>query len=326
VFECSIGFLIPLIYGSQIQYIEKPPTPKILVDALGKVRPTFMVSVPLIIEKIFKNKIYPNLTKNIALRTAYKVPMIRKKLHKVAGKKLIETFGGRLHFFGIGGAKISAQVEAFLDEADFPYTIGYGLTETSPLLSGTVAQYRRLRSAGTMLHGLEYRINENKELVVKGPNIMMGYYKDEERTKEVLEDGWFNTGDLGVIDQDGYLFIEGRSKNVIVGPSGENIYPEQIESKLNDYEFVLESVVYLDSNRLQARVHLDYEKLDEKFNTDNVPDSQVEQKIQELLEEIRIDLNESVSSFSKIMKFIEQREPFVKTATKKIKRYLYTEN
>jgi long-chain acyl-CoA synthetase len=325
VLECTAGFLIPIFNGASINYIEKPPTPRILIDAFSKVRPTFMVSVPLIIEKIFKNKVHPNFTKNKFIATLYKIPAIRKKLHKIAGKKLKKTFGGRLRFFGIGGAKLSAQVESFLSEADFPFTIGYGLTETAPILAGSLPQNRKARSTGPIMEGVEIKLDKNKQILAKGPNVMKGYYKDPERTAEVFKDGWFCTGDLGHIDEDGYLFIVGRSKSVIVGASGENIYPEQIELMINDYEFVVDSLVYQEDDRLYARINLDYEQLDIKFEADKNPDSVMEQKIVELLENIRLDLNKNVSSFSRVMKFVEQREPFIKTATKKIKRYLYTD-
>lgn len=324
VLECTVGFLIPVFNGASIYYMEKPPTPRILLGALETVRPTFIVTVPLIIEKIYKNRILPKFTKNRAMAKLYEIPFVRKRLHKIAGKKLIETFGGRLRFFGIGGAKISAQVESFLDEANFPFTIGYGLTETAPLVAGTSPDKRKRRSTGPSIEGVEIKLAQDGEILVKGPNVMKGYYKDTERTEEVFQDGWFCTGDLGRIDSDGYLFIEGRSKNVIIGPSGENIYPEQIESLINDYKFIADSVVYEENNQLVARINLEYELIDTAFNAENSADSEMEKKILDLLEEIRLDLNKNVSGFSKVTKFIEHPEPFVKTATKKIKRYLYT--
>jgi long-chain acyl-CoA synthetase len=327
-YECTVGFFLPLFSGASINYIEKPPTPKILLDAMAKVKPTIMLSVPLVIEKIFKARVLPNLTKNALMQKLYDMPFIRKKLHAVAGKKLHKSFGGRLRLFGIGGAKLSAQVDQFLDEAKFPYTIGYGLTETSPLLAATPPQTRKLRSTGPSIDGVTIKIDpETKEILAQGPNVMVGYYKDEERTKEVIdEDGWFHTGDLGYLDDDGYLFIEGRSKNVIIGPSGENIYPESIEATINEHPMVVESVVYDDEGKLHAKVHLDYEKLDELYHAEQVADSQMHMVIEELLEEIRVETNTKVSNFSKIMKFVEQKEPFIKTATKKIKRFLYTNN
>jgi long-chain acyl-CoA synthetase len=243
----------------------------------------------------------------------------------------METFGGELLFFGIGGAALSPHVESFLREAEFPYCIGYGLTETAPILAGTRPELTRYRAIGPALHGVELKIVDPDEhgvgtLWARGPNVMQGYYKNPEKTAEVLkEDGWFNTEDLGFIDEDGYLYLSGRSKNVIIGPGGENIYPEQIEAAINLNEFVADALVYEDDGRLCARVHLDYEKLDAEFGIKGKSETKVHEKIEKLLEEMRQDLNTRVSSFSRVRKFIEQREPFVKTPPKKIKRYLYTE-
>jgi len=326
-FECTVGFLIPIFNGSSIRYIQKPPTPTVLIDAFGKVRPTFIASVPLVIEKIFKAKILPQLTKTPLMRTLYKVPMIRKKLHQIAGKKLLKTFGGRLRLYAIGGAKLSAKVEDFLVEAKFPYLVGYGITETSPILAGASPQKRKYRSTGPAIDGVELKIDPNtSEIIARGPNIMMGYYKDKERTDKVLIDGWFHTGDLGYFDEDGYLYIEGRSKNVIIGSSGENIYPEGVEDIINEHQLVVESLLYEDGGQLHAKVHLDYEKLDTIYKSQNKADSTMQHEIERLLEQMRVEVNTKVSKYSKIIKFVEQQEPFVKTATKKIKRYLYINN
>jgi long-chain acyl-CoA synthetase len=330
--ECTVGLTIPLLHGASVYYINKAPTPSVLLKAFDVVKPTMMVSVPLIIEKIYKNKILPKFTNSFILKNLYKIPFFRKKLNAAAGKKLLETFGGRIKFFGIGGAGISPYVEQFLKEANFPYIIGYGLTETSPLLAGSVVGGKiKLKSTGTAMVGVELAIKDKDEktgegeIIVKSPSVMLGYYKDEEKTAEVMENGWFLTGDLGYIDEDGFLFISGRSKNVIIGSGGENIYPEQIEATINQHEAVLDSLVMQqDDDKLIARVHLDYELIDKMFKANHTPDAEVKQKIQELLEEMRIDVNSKVSSFCKMVKFVEQIEPFVKTPTKKIKRYLYT--
>jgi long-chain acyl-CoA synthetase len=265
------------------------------------------------------------------MRTIYAVPFFRKKLNAIAGKKLIETFGGRLRFFGIGGAGISPIVEEFLQEANFPYIIGYGLTESSPLIAGSVlGKKSKLKSTGTPMFGVQVAIKDKDpitgegEIIAKSSSVMMGYYKDAEKTAEIIEDGWLLTGDLGYIDEDGYLFISGRSKNVIIGSGGENIYPEQLEASINQHEAVLDSLVMEQDNKLIARVHFDYELLDTMFQANNTPDAEVKVKIEKLLEEMRVNVNSKVASYSKITKFLEQIEPFVKTPTKKIKRYLYT--
>ena len=330
--ECTVGLLVPILHGSSVYYIDKAPTPSVLLKALASVKPTMMVSVPLIIEKIYKNKVLPKFTSSFLMRTLYGIPFFRKKLNKIAGKKLIETFGGRLRFFGIGGAGISPFVEQFLKEAEFPYIIGYGLTETAPLLAGTVIGSKiKLKSTGTAFPFVEVKVKDPDaktgagELLFKSPSVMLGYYKDEEQTKEVMEDGWFKTGDLGYVDDDGYIFISGRSKNVIIGSGGENIFPEQIEATINQHEVVLDSLVMMREERLIAKVHLDYELIDKMFKGDNAPESEVKEKIHSLLEEMRLDVNSKVANYCKMVKFVEQIEPFIKTPTKKIKRFLYVD-
>ena len=330
--ECTVGLIVPILHGSSIFYINKVPTPSVLLKAFSTVRPTMMVSVPLIIEKIYKNKVLPKFTGSFIMRTIYGIEFFRKKLNKIAGKKLIETFGGRLRFFGIGGAGISPYVEQFLKEAEFPYIIGYGLTETAPLLAGGILGGKtKLKSTGIAMAGVELKIKDKDpqtgegEIIAKSPSVMMGYYKDEEKTAEVMQDDWFLTGDLGYIDDDGYLFISGRSKNVIIGSGGENIYPEQIEATINQNEAVLDSLMMMQDNKLIARVHLDYELIDKKFHAEKNTDAQVREDIANFLEEMRKDVNSQISSFCRMVKFVEQIEPFVKTPTKKIKRYLYTE-
>ena len=330
-YECTVGMIIPILNGASIHYITKPPTPSILIKAMAKVKPTFMLSVPLVIEKIYKNKVQPNFQKNFLIRTLYAIPFVRKKLNKIAGKKLMETFGGEIRFFGVGGGGISPYVEFFLREAEFPYCIGYGLTETAPLLAGTNPSITKYKAIGPMIPGVEAELrNKNEDgsgtLWVKGANIMRGYYKDPEKTAEVIDaNGWFNTEDIGYFDEDGYFFMSGRAKNIIIGASGKNIYPEQIEAVINAHELVADSLVYDDNGTLTARIYLDHEKLDAHFGVTFSSETKVQDKIQRLLEEIRLGVNENVSSFSRIRKVIEQREEFVKTPTKKIKRYLYVE-
>jgi long-chain acyl-CoA synthetase len=331
VYECTLGLILPIMYGASVYYVKKLPTAAVLLPALEKVKPTMMLTVPLIIEKMYKTRIMPEIKKRKIVRFVYKFPMIRKRIHKLAGKKLMETFGGALRFFGIGGAALSPEVERFLLEAEFPYAIGYGLTETSPLIAGANAEKTKYRSTGPVVPGLEMRIENPDpksgigEIVVRGPSVMKGYYRDSERTEEVLSrEGWFHTGDLGSFDKNGYLYINGRMKNVILGPSGENIYPEAIESVINRSDIVLESLTYQDEGQLVARIYLDYEKLDVEFSSMGLTESQARERIVQLLEDIRRQVNEQVSSFSRISRVIEQTEPFEKTPTQKIKRYLYT--
>jgi len=330
--EATVGMIVPILHGSSVYYIDKTPTPSVLIKSFGIVKPTMMISVPLIIEKIYKNKVLPKFTESIVMKTLYNIPVFRKVLNKVAGKKLLETFGGRLRFFGIGGAGIAPFVEQFLIEAKFPYIIGYGLTETAPLIAGSILGNKsKIKSTGTAMAGVKIKIKDpdpdtgEGEIIALSPSTMMGYYKEPEKTAEVMDGDWFLTGDLGYMDNDEFLFISGRSKNVIIGSSGENIYPEQIEATINKNEVVVDSLVMKQDDKLVAKIHLDYELIDKMFKANNTPDSKVADEIKNYLENMRLEVNTQVSSFSKIQKFIEQIEPFVKTPTKKIKRFLYTE-
>ena len=247
----------------------------------------------------------------------------------------MKTFGGKIHFFGIGGALLDPAVERFLIEAKFPYAIGYGLTETSPLLAGASPKTVKYRSTGFSPPGQQLKlINVNPktgegEVVAKGENIMKGYFKDEEKTRECFtDDGWFKTGDLGFMNKENRLYIRGRLKNMIVGASGENIYPEAIESVLNNQKLVLESIVYELKGKLVAKVHLDYEEIEKVFKNliETASDIQhdMQTQVRNVLEEIRTHVNSELSSFSKLTSILEQTDPFIKTPTLKIKRYLYT--
>ncbi|HCY40953.1 MAG TPA: hypothetical protein DHV48_06290 [Prolixibacteraceae bacterium] len=330
-YENTLGFVMPLLKGTCVYYLGKQPTPSILLPALLEVKPTMMFAVPLIIEKIFRNRILPAFTKKWPVRQLYKVPFIRKKLHEIAGKKLMQTFGGEINFFGIGGAKLDKTVEQFLIEAKFPYSIGYGLTETSPLLAGMKVFDSRLQSTGTAITGVELKINNpdpksgEGEIWAKGPNVMKGYYKEPELTSEVITaDGWFKTGDLGKFDKDKFLYIRGRLKNIIIGASGENIYPEEIESVINNYPDVIESLVVHQKGRLVALVHLNMEELQTKYSElIEKGSNQAEQKLNEVLKEIQNYINQNVNKFSQVQMIQTHPEPFEKTATQKIKRYLY---
>jgi long-chain acyl-CoA synthetase len=327
-YECTLGLIAPLMLGASVYYMEKPPTAPVLLPALQKVRPTVMLSVPLIIEKIYKAKILPELTKKPLLRRLHRMPPSRKLLHRIAGRKLLKIFGGRLRIFTIGGAPLAPDVELFLREGKFPYAIGYGLTETSPLIAGTGPSRTRFRSTGPALPGTQIRIaNRNPEtgegeIQVKGPTVMKGYYKDPERTREVFtEDGWLKTGDLGMVEPDDYVFIKGRLKNMILGPSGKNIYPEEIEAVINEFETVRESVVYEHGNRIVALVHLDYEKLQKALQT--LSETDIKGRVNAMLADLHKEINARVPLYARIHKIIEQAEPFEKTPTQKIKRHLY---
>ena len=333
-YENTLGFIIPMICGASVYYLRKPPTPSVLLPALKQVKPTIMLSVPMIIEKIYRNKILPAFQKNWYMRALYKIPPVRKKMNEAAGKKLMKTFGGNLKFFGIGGAKLNKTVEKFLREARFPYAIGYGLTETSPLLAGANAENIKYQSTGPALEGVDLKIhNPDKrsgegEIWAKGPNVMLGYYKQPELTREVItEDGWFKTGDLGVFDKNNFLYIKGRLKNMIVGDNGENIYPEEIESVINNFKHVAESIVVRKKGKLVAMVHFNTEEMAQKYQELKEGVNQyLEWKLEELKNELHTYINLRVNRFSRIQYIMLQNEPFQKTATHKIKRFLYNRN
>jgi long-chain acyl-CoA synthetase len=299
---------------------------------MAEVKPTMMLTVPLIMEKIYFNKIMPSIREKLILRLLYKIPFFRKILNAAAGKKLVKTFGGELKFFGVGGAKLNKTVEKFLREAKFPYAVGYGLTETAPLLAGANPQKSVFESTGPAIEDIELIIhNPNKkngegEIWAKGPTVMKGYYKEPEMTREVLTpDGWFKTGDLGSLDRNNNLYIKGRLKNMIVGASGENIYPEEIESIINNFRFVVESLVVQQKGKLVALVHINMEELEKKYQIlKQDMTRQVEDKVDEMLGELQEYVNSQVNKFSQIQKVVLQPVPFQKTATMKIKRFLYT--
>jgi long-chain acyl-CoA synthetase len=336
-YECTIGMMVPLLNGASIHYLDKAPTPTVLKPALEKVRPTTMLTVPLIIEKIYRAKVRPSLTKSPVLRLLMKAGMTRRLLSKAAVGKLLKFFGGQIRFFGIGGAPLAPDVERFLIDGKFPYAIGYGLTETSPMISGFAPDKAVYKSVGTVMEGISVKIENpdpvtrEGEIVVSGPNVMQGYYKDQEKTAEVFtEDGFFRTGDLGYRDEKGILYIRGRSKNMILGPNGENIYPEEIEAVINSREIVSESLVMEYKGKLVARVHLKLEvmeMLEERIKhlKENAAEykKQLQIKADEMLEELKTSVNQHVARNSKLQMIVLQVQPFEKTPTLKIKRFLY---
>jgi len=333
-YECTIGMMVTLLNGAMVQYIDKAPTAAYLGPVLKKLQPTTMLTVPLIIEKIYRSTIRPKLTKSAPMRLLMKMGPTRKLLSKAAVKKLMDFFGGQIRFFGVGGAPLAPDVEKFLLEGGFPYAIGYGLTETSPMVAGFNPSNAVFHSVGKVMEGVTVRIDnpdpatKEGEIVVKGSNVMRGYYKDEEKTREVFtDDGYFRTGDLGIIDEKGIIYIKGRSKNMILGANGENIYPEEIEAVLNSREIVSESLVMEYKGKLTARVHLKMEVMEERFIhlKENATDfqQQLQEKAEEVLAELMTQANQHVARNSKLQFMIHQLQPFEKTATHKIKRFLY---
>jgi long-chain acyl-CoA synthetase len=331
-YECTLGLVAALMQGASVTYLDRPPTAAALMPALAELRPTVILSVPLVMEKIFRSKILPELER----RRLYGVPLARRLFNRIAGARLMKLFGGRIRFFGIGGAALAPDVEGFLREARFPYAIGYGLTETAPLVAGSAPFRTHPRSTGPALAGVDIRIaavdgsaspgprGGEGEVQVRGPNVMKGYFADPDRTAEAFTaDGWFRTGDLGAIDARGRLAIRGRLKTMILGASGENIYPEEIEAVINGSEFVGESLVYGGESGVTALVHLKPEVLESLMARVQDGIAKAETSVNTLLERIRKEVNAQLAAFSRIHRMELQRIPFEKTPTQKIKRFLY---
>ena len=333
-YECSIGMIYPFSMGARVVYLDRPPTASALMPALRAVRPSVMLIVPLIIEKIYRHQVLAKFNSNGFWRTLYKVGFLRRYLHRVAGKKLLKLFGGRLRFLGIGGANLDGGAEKSSLEAKVPYAIGYGLTETAPLLAGAAPSQVRLGSTGPQAPGVQLRLEHinpdtrQGEVVALTPSVMLGYFKNPEATKEVFtDDGWFRTGDLGEFDKDGWLYIKGRLKNMIVGPGGENIYPEDIETVLNSHVYIADSIVTEQEGRLVALVHFNRDEIEamvdnwrEEWETKK---EAWEAKTEQLKKEIMDFVNAKVNRFSRISEVVEEKDDFAKTPTHKIKRFLY---
>ena len=329
-YEFTVGFLLPLSRGCRVVYAGKTPTPAVLQKICAGERPHGMLIVPLIMEKIYKKRILPAIENSAFLTLLCRCAMGRKFVYRKIGKKLETFFGGRLMVMGIGGAALNPEIEAFLRMAGFPYLIGYGMTETSPLVAGgpygdtSIA----LCSTGKPMPGVSVRIAEPDEkngigeIQVQGENVMLGYWNDPEATSETFtDDGWLKTGDLGMLDTLGNLHVKGRSKSVIVLANGENIYPEAIEHKLNRYPQLVESLVLENRGKIEAWVYPDYDFIDGV--TAGQSREQRHTYIISQLEQIRKAVNGELSSASRLSRILERREPFIKTATHKIKRYLY---
>lgn len=323
-YEMAISVLYPLYVGASVYYIQKAPTPTILLAAMQKIRPTIMCVVPLIIEKIYRTSIVPTIKKSRIL--SWMQDHMPNVLYRLVGRKLYKSLGGRLRFFGIGGSKLDPVVEEFLIKAKFPYAIGYGLTETAPLITAACVGKTKVGSIGLPAHGVQVRLQDvnpetgEGEIVAKGDNVMLGYYKDPERTRAVLtDDGWFRTNDLAVMDEKGRFYIKGRLNNMILGASGENIYPEEIEQVINAVDGVNESLVMERDGKLVALVKFD----DSILNWNQAGEDKFFENIQEKKAAILEYVNKRVSKQSKVNDVEVMKDPFEKTATQKIRRFLY---
>ncbi|HRZ41377.1 MAG TPA: AMP-binding protein [Bacteroidales bacterium] len=331
IYEFTLGLILPIAVGASVKYLRKPPTAQILMPAMQSVRPTVMLTVPLLIEKVYWKSVYPTLQAKPLLRLLYRSRTGKRLLHRLAGKKVYKSFGGSLKFYGIGGSKLDGRVETFLRDGRFPYAIGYGLTETSPLLAGGSPYHFAWQSTGSAMAGVELRIHNADsdtgigEIQARGKNVMQGYFRNPELTREVFsEDGWFRTGDLGYIDGKGQLHIKGRLKTTIIGANGKNIFPEDIEHIINSRSFVKESLVVEKSGKLTGLVHLDYEAIEENLRQLYDDASEIiREKVQEILRDIQEQVNQHVNKYSKLQVVVEQTQPFERTPSQKIKRFLY---
>lgn len=320
-YGCAFEFLFPFCVGCHITFLGKIPSPKIIVQAFQEVHPRLILSVPLILEKIYRKQLKPVIDKP-TMRVLFKVPIVDGAIASKIRRKLMEVFGGAFQEMVIGGAALNPDVEAFLKRIKFPVTVGYGMTECGPLISYAGWRDHRPQSVGPVIDTLEAKIDSEDparipgEICVRGENVMYGYYKNDEATKEAIdEEGWLHTGDLGVIDDDGFIYIRGRCKDMILGPSGQNIYPEEIEAKLNNLPYVQESLVLERDGTLYALVYPDLERVDAEKLT--------EEDVRAKMEENRKTLNRMVPAYSPVVRIDLYPEEFAKTPTKKIKRYLY---
>ena len=325
--EMTLSMLYPMYCGATVYYLQKPPVPSILMKALKIVKPTTMLTVPMIIEKVYKGSVLPTIKKSRTL--TWMNEHMNGLMCKIIGIKLKATFGGHISFYGIGGAKLDPEVEAFLLKAGFPYAIGYGLTETSPLLGYAMKGWRAVGSFGYPVYNVQLKLHDvnpetgEGEIVAKGPNVMLGYYKDPKRTKSVFtEDGWFRTSDIAVMDEKGRFFIKGRNNNMILGPSGENIYPEEIENVINNVEGVNESIVVERDGKLVALV----QPLENYIEWDKEGEDKLYEKLDAWKSKVLKMVNKNVSKASQVSSVEVMKEPFEKTATQKIRRFKYKES
>lgn len=320
MFGLLVELIFPLHKGCHITFLGRVPSPKILLDAFAQIKPKLVVTVPLVIEKIVVNKIFPILRKPI-MKVLTHIPGMNAVIYKKIKAKMIDAFGGNLQQLVIGGAALAPTVEKFLLKIKYPYTVGYGMTECAPLISYCFWDKQKPGSCGLVVDRMQVRVASSEPatvpgvLWVKGDNVMQGYYKNQEATDEVFADGWMNTGDICILDKDGYLFIKGRDKSMILGPSGQNIYPEEIENKLNHLPFVAESIVVDRDGKLVALVYPDEEAARNAQLT--------KEKIDRLMDYNLTTLNRNLPRYSKVSAIEIRQEPFEKTPKQSIKRYLY---
>jgi long-chain acyl-CoA synthetase len=321
MYGMAFEFIFEFLHGCHVYYLNRVPSPAIIAQALADIRPRIVIAVPLIIEKIIRKKVFPKIQNN-RMRLLLQMPVISKKVREMICHEVLKAFGGNMYEVIIGGAALNQEVERFLKRIDFPYTVGYGATECAPIICYRDWHTFVPGSCGCAALHQEVKIVSPDpqripgEILTKGPNVMLGYYKNPEATAETIDrDGWYHTGDLGTMDADGNVFINGRSKNMLLGPNGQNIYPEEIEDKLNSMTMVIESIVVQRDNKLVALVHPD---MDEAKNM-----GFSEEDLKNIMEQNRNGLNELIPAYEKISEIEIHMEEFEKTPKKSIKRYLY---
>jgi long-chain acyl-CoA synthetase len=321
-YGCAFEFLFPFTYGCHITILSKTPSPQIIVQAFKEIRPRLVLSVPLVIEKIFKKQLLPVIGKP-HMKLLLAIPGVKRILHKKINAKLTETFGGRFKEIVIGGAAFNPEAEKFFRKIGFRFTVGYGMTECGPLISYASWDTTKLGASGRPVDTLEVTIDssdpqkETGEIILRGENVMMGYYKNEKATREIIDEkGWMHTGDLGIMDREKNIFIKGRSKSMLLGPSGKNIFPEEIEAVINNMDYISESVVISEDNKLVALIYPDFEAI----KKDNIS----EEQLQSILEETKKSVNERLPDFMAVSKLRLHNEEFAKTPKRSIRRFLYT--
>ena len=319
------GMMFELLYelavGAHVHFLTRVPSPKIIMQALSEIKPTIVIAVPLIIEKVYKSKLKPLLEKE-GIKLIMKIPVISQTIQKKICNELVNAFGGRFYEVIVGGAAFNKEVEAFFKKIAFPYTVGYGMTECAPIIAYDGWQTTKLYSCGKVAMNMEIKIDSDDpenvpgEVLVKGANVFLGYYKNEEATSSAFtEDGWFRTGDMGVIDSDGYLFLRGRSKCMILGPSGQNIYPEEIECVVNNMQYVVDSLVIEEEGTLTALIYPDFHQAEiDGYDKDG---------IEKYFNDSLADLNRELPNYARIKKIEVMPEDFERTPKRSIKRYLY---
>ena len=319
------GLMFELLYelsvGAHVHFLSRVPSPKIIMQALSEVKPYVIIAVPLIIEKIYKNKLKPLLEKE-GIKFLMKLPVLNQLLLDKIKAELVTAFGGEFYEVIIGGAAFNKEVESFFKKMNFPFTVGYGMTECAPIITYDDWQVEKLNSCGKAVVNMEVRIaspdpqNIPGEIQVKGSNVFLGYYKNEEATQEVFtEDGWFRTGDMGILDEEGSLFIKGRNKCMILGPSGQNIYPEEVETVINNQPYVVDSLVIEDNGGLTALIYPDFPQ--------GARDGMKQEAFVKYLEGTLPELNKELPNYAKLKKIEVMSEDFERTPKKSIKRYLY---